>query len=88
MSEFDFEVRHIKGKENKVVDALIRRVDGLLEINISRTENNLEQIIKDAGNNVENYTITVADLRNNTKNSEKTYISLDRNGLLRFKNRI
>jgi hypothetical protein len=29
LSEFDFEVRHIKGKENKVADALSRRVHGL-----------------------------------------------------------
>jgi hypothetical protein len=36
LSKFDFEVRHIKGKENKVADALSRRVHGLFEINISR----------------------------------------------------
>ena len=29
LREFDFEVRHIKGKENKVVDALRRGVHGL-----------------------------------------------------------
>jgi hypothetical protein len=34
LREFDFEVRHIKGKENKVVDTLSRRVHGLFEINI------------------------------------------------------
>jgi hypothetical protein len=38
LREFDFEVRHIKGKENKVVDALSRRIHGLFEINISRAE--------------------------------------------------
>jgi hypothetical protein len=30
LSEFDFEVRHIKGKENKVSYALSRRVHGYL----------------------------------------------------------
>ena len=30
LSEFDFKVRHIKGKENKVVGALRRRVHGYL----------------------------------------------------------
>ena len=30
----------------------------------------------------------MADLRNNTKNSDKTNLSLDRNGLLWFKNKI
>jgi hypothetical protein len=38
LSEFNFEVRQIKGKENKVAYALRRRVQGLFEINISTTE--------------------------------------------------
>jgi hypothetical protein len=42
LSKFNFEVRHIKGKENKVVDALSRRVHGLFEINASGSESNLE----------------------------------------------
>jgi hypothetical protein len=42
LSEFDFEVRHIKGKENKVADALSRRVHGLFELNVSRVEIDLE----------------------------------------------
>jgi hypothetical protein len=32
LSEFEFKVRHIKGKENKVVDALSHRIHGLFEI--------------------------------------------------------
>jgi hypothetical protein len=32
LSEFDFEVRHIKGKENKVAGALSRRIHGMFEI--------------------------------------------------------
>jgi hypothetical protein len=82
LREFDFEVRHIKGKENKVDDALRRRVHGIFEINISKAKSNLEQRIKVAGNNDENYTKTMAEFRNNRKNSDKTYLSLDRNGLL------
>ena len=42
LSEFDFEVRHIKGKENKVADALSRRVHEIFEINVSREESDLE----------------------------------------------
>jgi hypothetical protein len=51
LSEFDFEVRHIKGKENKVEHALIRRIHGLFEINISRVERDIKQRIKDASIN-------------------------------------
>jgi hypothetical protein len=45
LSEIDFEVRHIKGKEKKVTDSLSRRIHGLFEINISRVESDLEQRI-------------------------------------------
>ena len=46
MIKFDFDVRHIKGKENKVVDALSRRVHGLFEVNISRAKSDLEQKVR------------------------------------------
>ena len=49
MSEFDFEVRHIKGKENKVADALRRRVHGLSEISMRRAESDMEQRIRTTG---------------------------------------
>ena len=55
LSEFNFEVRHIKGKENKVADALSRRNNGLFEINISRERNNIEQRIRSTSCNDEKY---------------------------------
>jgi hypothetical protein len=55
LSEFDFEVRHIKGKENKVADALSRRTSGIYEIIISKEENDIEHRIKYASSNDENY---------------------------------
>jgi hypothetical protein len=73
LREFDFEVRHIKGKENKVVDALRRRVHGLFEINISREESDLEHRIKTVGNNDENYTQTVEELQNTTVWTKTVY---------------
>jgi hypothetical protein len=36
LSEFNFEVRHIKGKENNLADALSRRVHEIFEINVSK----------------------------------------------------
>jgi hypothetical protein len=56
LSEFDFEVRHIKGKENKVAYALIKRVHGIYEISINRDESDLEQRIRTMGINDGNYT--------------------------------
>jgi hypothetical protein len=88
LSEFNFEVRHIKGKENNVADALNRRVHGLFEINISRVESDLEQRIRMAGINDENYTKIMMELQNSTANSDKPDLSIDKKGLLRLKNRL
>ena len=46
LSEFDFQVKHIKGKENKVVDALIRRTHEVYEITVSQPEGDLLSRIK------------------------------------------
>ena len=35
MSEYHFELKHIKGKENKIVDALIRRAHMINEVTLS-----------------------------------------------------
>jgi hypothetical protein len=88
LSGFDFEVRHIKGKENKVADALSRRTNGLFEISISREESDIEQRIRYESGNDEKYIKTITDLQDNAKNLDRTDLSLDRNGLLRFKNRL
>jgi hypothetical protein len=88
LSEFDFEVRHIKGKENKVADALRRRVHGLFEVNISRTESDLEQRIRTTSINDENYTKVMEEFQNSIANSDKPYLSIDKKGLLRFENRL
>jgi hypothetical protein len=86
LRKFDFEVRYIKGKENKVADALSRRVHGLFEVNISRAESDLEQKVRTTGINDGNYTKMMAELQNSTTDSDKPDLSIDKKGLLRFKN--
>jgi hypothetical protein len=88
LSEFNFEVRHIKGKENTVADVLSIRVHGLFEINISMAQSDLEQRIRTIGVNDENYTKTVAELQNTITKSDKPDLSINKNGRLRFKNRL
>jgi hypothetical protein len=82
MIKFDFEVRHIKGKENKVEDALRRRVHGLFEINISRVESDLEQRIRTTDINDGNYTRMMAEFQNSIANLDKPDVSIDKKGLL------
>jgi len=68
LSEFEFEVRHIKGKENKVADALSRRVHGLFEINISSEKSDLEHRIRMIGITDENYTKKMTKFQKITAN--------------------
>jgi hypothetical protein len=71
LSEFEFEVRHIKGKENKLVDALRKRFHGIFEINFSRAESDLEQRIRMTGITNEIYTKLVEELHETTTNSQE-----------------
>jgi hypothetical protein len=47
LSEYDFDIKHIKGKENKVIDALRRRVHLIYAIAISMNSSNLKNTILD-----------------------------------------
>ena len=46
LSEFEFEVKHIKSKENKVADALNRRTHEVYEITMNQPEGDLLSKIK------------------------------------------
>jgi hypothetical protein len=88
LSQFDFEVRHIKVKENMVENYLRRRVHGLFEINFTRAESDLELRIRTTCINNEKCTKLVAELQNTIAKSDKPDLSIDKNGLLQFKNRL
>jgi hypothetical protein len=45
LSEYDFEIKHIKGKKNKVVDALSRRVHLMHATTVSMHWSYLKRII-------------------------------------------
>jgi hypothetical protein len=48
ISEYDFDIKHVKGKENKVNDALNRRVHEMHATTISMYKTNLKIIILEA----------------------------------------
>jgi hypothetical protein len=48
LSEFDFEIKHIKGKENKVVDALSRSMKTIHLVAVSTCETNVRERVKNA----------------------------------------
>jgi hypothetical protein len=45
LSEYDFDIKHIRGKENKVVDALNRRVHAMHATTISMCKSDLRNKI-------------------------------------------
>jgi hypothetical protein len=63
LSEYDFDIKHIKGKENKVVDALNRRVHELHAITISMYQSDLKYKIIDAAKSDLQYKELVAKLQ-------------------------
>jgi hypothetical protein len=50
LSEYNFDIKHIKGKENKVVDALNRKVHELHATTISMYQNDIKSKILEAAN--------------------------------------
>ena len=48
LSEYHFDLKHIKGKENKVVDALSRGTHMIYEVNLSQTNVDLHENIREA----------------------------------------
>jgi hypothetical protein len=48
LCEYDFDIKHIKGKENKVADAISRRVHELHATTISMYQTNLKGKISEA----------------------------------------
>jgi hypothetical protein len=63
LCEYDFEIQHIKGKENKVVDALSRRVHELHATTISMYQTDIKSIILEAANVDLQYRELVAKLQ-------------------------
>jgi hypothetical protein len=49
LSEYDFDIKHIKGRENKVVDTLIRRVHEMHARTISMYKSYLSDIVGKPG---------------------------------------
>ena len=48
LSEYHFKLKHIKGKENKVADALSQRTHMIYEVTLSQTDADLHERIRTA----------------------------------------
>ena len=88
LCEFDFEIKHINGKENKVIDALNRKVHLMYVASINTCQSNLRQHIVNHLTENELY-VQIKD-KLQQQNLEKRYegYHLEGDRLLIYKNKI
>ena len=88
LSEFDFEVKHIKGKENRVVDALSRRTHEVYEITMSQPESDIMNRIKATSIHDVEYENLLNKLLKDEVNLNGTEFKVDEKELIWFKGRL
>ena len=85
LSKYDFEIKHIKGKENKVVDALSRNVVNFFIVSISSYKTDLEDKLKEGTKKDPEYHILKEKITQNTSENIITDYSFNEQGLILFK---
>jgi hypothetical protein len=88
LCEYDFDIKHIKGKENKVVDALKRRVHELHATTIRMYQIDIKGIILEAANADLQYMELVAKLQQGNMLQKVEDYKLEVDGTLLYKNKI
>jgi hypothetical protein len=88
LSEYDLDIKHIKGKENKVDDALSRRVHELYATTISMYQSDLKQRILEVGKLDLQYKELVAKLQQGKLQQKIEEYKLDNDEILIYKGRI
>jgi hypothetical protein len=88
LCEYDFDIKHIKGKENKVVDALNRKVHELHATAISMYRTYIKDRILEAGSVDLQYRDLVAKLQQRERPQKEESYTLGADGILLYKNRV
>ena len=88
LCEFDLEIKHIKGKENKVADALSRKVQEIHVASISIFQSDLRQHIVILTTGDELYEQVKDKLQQQSIEKRYEGYKLEEDGLLTYKNRI
>ena len=82
LSEFDFKIKHIQGKEIKVAEALSRRTCGIYEIIMSKEDNNIRDKIISPSSTDEEYVKIKEKLMGGGDEISKTDFRIDQEGIL------
>jgi hypothetical protein len=88
LSEYDFDIKHIKGKENKVVDALNRRIHAMHATTISMCKSDLKNRILEALISDEHYLQVKEGLQQENVQHKYEEYKLEEDGILMHKNRV
>jgi hypothetical protein len=88
MCKYDFDIKHIKGKENKVANALSRKVHKLHATTISMYRTEIKDRILEAANVDLQYRGLVAKLQQHERPQTNEIYTLGTDGLLLYKNRV
>jgi hypothetical protein len=90
LGEYDFNMKHIKGKENKVVDALSRRVHEMHVANISMCCLDLKQKTKKmvVVASYQHYTQVAEDLQRGSILLKFKDYKLEEDGILLFRDKV
>jgi hypothetical protein len=87
LCEYDFDIKHIKGKENKVVDAISRRVHELHATAINMYQTDLKDRILEVAKADLQYMEMVTKLQGKMLQKTEDY-RMEVDGILLYKNRI
>ena len=88
LREYDFEIKHIKGKENKVVDALNKNAVTSFVTAISSYKTDLEDKLEEGIKWDPEYQNLKEKITQNTSENIITYYSFNEKSLILFKNRL
>ena len=88
LCEFDFEIKHIKGKENKLADALSRKVQEMYVASLSIFQSDLRQQIVSLTTEDEMYVQVKDKLQHQSLEKRYEGYKLEEYGILTYKSRI
>ena len=86
LSEYDFEIKHIKEKENIVADALSLHHHTMHLVLISDYESKLKALLKEASNNDGQYKTWEEKCNKEIFGIEECLYRIDTEGFIHFKN--
>lgn len=88
LSNFDFEIKHLKGRENRVADALSQKVQCLYEISYSEWKIPFEEMIKREAKQDVVYQQIKQQVQKSTREKNQQGCEMDDAGMLYYKKRL